>query len=214
MSRIKDVVEAGYDAIADRYGTWGGWLTPLRLDYVTMLTSRLRPGSPVLEIGCGNGVPVARHLARRHEVTAVDISLAQVQRARRNVPTARILHADVMRSDFPAGSFGAVICLYTLMHIPRSEQNTLLRRVRTWMRTGGGLLFNVPVGDEPGATRPDPGLFGVTMYHSYFDEEAIGALLPRAGFRVVREDVRTQVEWDDQLVMRQVPYLWIMAVAS
>jgi protein-L-isoaspartate O-methyltransferase len=84
----KRVVEAGYDLIGARYGNlYQAHPAPsLREDYLALLLDRLEPGSNVLEIGAGNGVPVARALARQHRVTGLDISGAQVKRARRPVP--------------------------------------------------------------------------------------------------------------------------------
>src|SRR5262245_52786583 len=51
-------------------------------------------------------------------VTGVDISDVQVERARRFVPGAVFLRADATETDFPPGSFSAVVCLYALIHIP------------------------------------------------------------------------------------------------
>jgi 2-polyprenyl-3-methyl-5-hydroxy-6-metoxy-1,4-benzoquinol methylase len=95
----------------------------------------------VLDIGCGCGVPVARHLAAAgHRVTGVDISDVQVERARQLVPGATFIRADATGMDFPPGSFDAVICLYALIHMPLDRQPGLLRDIARWLRPGGWLL--------------------------------------------------------------------------
>jgi ubiquinone/menaquinone biosynthesis C-methylase UbiE len=57
-------------------------------------------------------------LAKTHVVTGVDISAAQLVAARRNVPTARFVHADMATIDFPADSFDGVAALYSISHLP------------------------------------------------------------------------------------------------
>ena len=55
------------------------------------LIERLPPGSRVLDVGCGTGIPTARQLADAgHRVTGVDISDGMLALARRDVPGGRI----------------------------------------------------------------------------------------------------------------------------
>jgi 2-polyprenyl-3-methyl-5-hydroxy-6-metoxy-1,4-benzoquinol methylase len=136
----KDLVRRGYDALSWHYrrddaddGAYGPWLAALR--------ERLPAGAQVLDLGCGCGIPVARSLANAgYAVTGVDFSNVQLQRARRLVPTARLLHADAAKVTFPAATFDAVICLYMLFHLPLAEQPLLLGRIAGWLRPGGWLL--------------------------------------------------------------------------
>src|SRR4051812_26801143 len=94
MSDETDLVRRGYDALSyhyrdddagdDEYGPW-----------LDKLASRLPPRGAVLDLGCGCGIPVARSLATAgHDVTGVDISDVQIERARHLVPDATFLRAD------------------------------------------------------------------------------------------------------------------------
>ena len=49
--------------------------------WLALLTSLLQPGDPVLDLGCGCGIPVVQELARTFRVTGVDISEVQIARA-------------------------------------------------------------------------------------------------------------------------------------
>jgi SAM-dependent methyltransferase len=139
----RDLVRRGYDALSYHYrrddaddGHYAPWLTDLY--------TRLPALAAVLDIGCGCGVPVARSLADAgHQVTGVDISDVQIERARRLVPTGTFLRADATGLDFPADSFDAVVSLYALIHMPLTEQPRLISRIAGWLRPGGWLLATV-----------------------------------------------------------------------
>jgi len=114
----REIVRRGYDALSYRYradqageGGYAGWLDLLR--------ERLPARGAVLDLGCGAGVPVARALAAGgFAVTGVDLSGVQIRRARRLVPGASFVLADAARVAFRAAAFDAVVCLYTLIHLP------------------------------------------------------------------------------------------------
>src|ERR1039457_3315124 len=135
-----EMVRSGYNAISGAYRSddypaheYDPWLAGL--------LERIPGRGQVLDIGCGCGVPVARRLAAAgHQVTGVDISNIQIERARRLVPGAVFLCADATETDFPPGSFDAVVCLYALIHMPLDRQPLLLRDIVRWLRPGGWLL--------------------------------------------------------------------------
>src|SRR6478672_10902792 len=91
----KRLVADGYDRIAETYAAWVERNdTTLRDRYLAVLDAELTDGASVLDLGCAAGIPVARRLSVRFQVTGVDISERQVALARRNVPTASFVHGD------------------------------------------------------------------------------------------------------------------------
>lgn len=179
----KRVVRAGYDAASFFYrdddepdGGYGGWLAEA--------THGLPAGAPVLDLGCGCGVPAARWLAGGGwAVTGVDLSPVQIERARRLVPQARFIRADMTTVRFEQGSFDAVVALYSLIHVPVAEQRGLLASIRTWLRPGGRLLAIVGVdawtGDEE-----DWLASGTHMWWSHEDTATYLRWLDAEGFDV------------------------------
>jgi ubiquinone/menaquinone biosynthesis C-methylase UbiE len=139
----KAVVRAGYDAVSCRYraddagtGQYEPWLD--------LLLQRLQIGSAVLDLGCGCGVPVARELAAAgHDVTGVDISDVQIERARRLVPRASFIRSDFAELTFEDESFDAIATFYALIHVPLPEQPSLLARMARWLRPGALLVATV-----------------------------------------------------------------------
>src|SRR5437667_25806 len=97
------IVAEGYDRIAERYAQWtaNDVIDEVRSRYAAVLLEGLPKGAPVLELGCGGGGPTTRQLGERFALTGVDISERQIEMARRNVPQATFLCADMCELEFP-----------------------------------------------------------------------------------------------------------------
>lgn len=183
----KELVRRGYDAVSFCYraddaddGSYGPWLAALR--------ERLPAGAAVLDLGCGNGIPVARRLAAAgHKVIGVDFSGVQLRRARRLVPAATFLQADIATLHLPAASFDAVVCLFVLFHLPLEEQPLLLGRIAGWLRPGGWLLLTT---GHRTWTGTEEGWLGGTapMWWSHAGAATYRAWLEAAGLRVAAEE--------------------------
>jgi SAM-dependent methyltransferase len=177
----KALVQRGYDRCAEAYDEVRQQEAEPAL---AMLMSRLDDGATVLDVGCGAGVPVARHLAQRFVVTGVDISGTMIDRARQNVPRGTFIHGDVMAVDFPPSHFDAVVAFYSVFHLPRQEHVELFRRIHRWLKPGGYLMATVSVWNEAAYTEDD--FFGVTMYWSNYGLEEYEEMLERLGFRLLQ----------------------------
>jgi 2-polyprenyl-3-methyl-5-hydroxy-6-metoxy-1,4-benzoquinol methylase len=181
-----ELVRRGYNASSYCYrqddaaeGRYAPWLADLK--------ARLPAEGDVLDLGCGCGIPVARSLAASgYQVTGVDISEVQIERARRLVPAAAFLRADAMQVTFPPGSFDAIVCLYSLIHLPLTAQPQLLRRAASWLRPAGSLL--VTAGHRAWTGTEDNWLGGpAPMWWSHADATAYRFWLEQAGLDVTAQ---------------------------
>jgi 2-polyprenyl-3-methyl-5-hydroxy-6-metoxy-1,4-benzoquinol methylase len=135
-----EVVRLGYDQLSTRYRPDDADPKEYRV-WTGELLAALQPGSSVLDLGCGCGVPVARRLVEEgHRVTGVDISERQIERARTLVPDATFLVADMTRRIFEPASFDAVIALYSLIHVPLAAQPSVIKQISNCLVDGGLLL--------------------------------------------------------------------------
>lgn len=180
----KQLVEQSYDRCAAAYEAARRQSTHPEL---ALLIERLPDNAHVLDIGCGAGVPIAHTLAYHFAVTGVDISAAQIRRARNHVPIGRFIHSDIMQLDFPPATFDAVIAFYTIFHLPREEHANLLQHIHTWLKPGGYLLATVTQVAEEAYTEDD--FFGVTMYWSNYGLADYRQLLTTIGFTVLDTQV-------------------------
>ena len=180
----QDIVAAGYDAMAERYATWQSAVVgDPRAGYVERLLDLLPASPDILEIGCGAGIEPSPTFARVGRLTGVDISQAQIERARRTLPSAELIHGDITKATFPGGSFDAVVALYVFTHVPAAVLPGLLERIAGWPRPGGLLLATFGTGPSHESVVDD--FLGAPMYFSGLDEETNERLVRAAGFSIV-----------------------------
>jgi SAM-dependent methyltransferase len=191
MTDPKELVSTGYDKVSyayreddpdpsgeefRRYGSW-----------IEELIDLLPEGASVLDLGCGCGVPATKMLAEHFAVTGVDISRVQIERARRLVPKADFMCADMSALGFDAGFFDAIVCLYSIIHVPLSEQRPLLEGMGRWLKEGGYLLISVGHTAWTGLENDWLDVNGATMYWSHADRDTYLNWLTSIGFQVVWE---------------------------
>ena len=161
-------------------------------------------GGHVLDLGCGAGVPVAKKLAERALVVGVDISGAQVELARRKVPEASFINADMMAVEFPPASFDGISAFFSLTHLPREEHAAMLRQLATWLRPGG--VFVASMGDSDLDDVIENDWLGAPMFFSQFDTATNRQLIRLAGLHPFHEEVVEHIE--DECMVR---FLWVIA---
>lgn len=197
------LVAAGYDEIADEYFERFG-SSSVRDYWLSELTALLpeQGGARVLDLGCGAGIPLARHLAAMgHYVLGVDGSARQIALARRNTPLADFIHADMTTVDLRAASFDAVAAFYSITHVPRARHPRLLKQIVEWLRPGGVFVGSLGADSLPDWTGP---WLGTEMFFSHYEAGTNIALLREAGFAVERME---QVDQDND----QARFLWVVA---
>lgn len=174
------IVRGGYDAIATTYMTARGQ-SSADVGLLCELLTRLVLGARVLDAGCGSGVPIARLLSRRCQVTGVDFSQAQVDLARQNVPQAEFLCMDLRELDLPDGAFDGIACYYAIIHVPREAHRGILTRFACMLKPGGWLLLCMGAEDLPDDLAE---YHGVPMYWSHYDAATNVRMVEECGFRV------------------------------
>jgi SAM-dependent methyltransferase len=123
-------------------------LGALRLD--RLLTAIEGSGGPILLLGCGAG-RYARAIKRELPDRAVvggDLSLTALSEAVSAGQGPYYLALDAQRLPFGDGTFGAVVFLDLLEHVP--EPDLLLGECGRVLVPGGTLHYFLPLEDEPG----------------------------------------------------------------
>ncbi|KAI1860623.1 uncharacterized protein JN550_011471 [Neoarthrinium moseri] len=151
---LKQRLKESYDAIAPKYNEWTILHSQYRLYYLDKLLNLLNATEKsqvsTLELGCGCGIPVTQKLLSHetYHVTANDLSSTQLEAARENLHSdaagdrLRLVPGDMTELSFAAGSLDAVIGMYSLIHLPSSEQVLMIEKIVGWLKPGGYMLAN------------------------------------------------------------------------
>jgi SAM-dependent methyltransferase len=200
----REIVAAGYDAIAERYYAWSDARpSATRMRWLAKALERIPPGTDVLDLGCGAGVPMTRALAAGRRVTGIDISARQIELARAAVPEATFVQADMTALDLAPASLDAVVAFYSLTHVPRADLPQLLVAMRGWLRPGGVLIASMGAQDSPDTVERD--WLGAPMFFSHHGAKTNKALVRRAGFEL--EEALVETEPEDR---HAALFLWVI----
>ena len=185
----RQLVGAGYDAMVD---TWEEWVAQIeddpRAEWCNEFVARLPKGGRVVELGCGGGTAETKLLAERFHLTGIDLSAAQVSRARTRVHEAEFLQADFVEVEFEPGSIDGVSAFYSLNHVPRELLGDLFARIHSWLDADGLFLAALGAGDTDGWIGE---WLGTAMYFSSWPPETNRLLLEQAGFQLLRDELVT-----------------------
>jgi SAM-dependent methyltransferase len=149
--------------------------------YLDAVTSRLKPGAATLDLGCGTGEPIARHLIESgFDVTGVDAAPAMIALCRPRFPDATWIEAD-MRSLALERRFDAVIAWDSFFHLDQDEQRAMFPVFQRHIAPNGVLLFT----SGPRAGEAIGHLYGEDLFHASLDPDEYRSLLASSGFRVL-----------------------------
>jgi len=145
--RIAKEIQHGRFLAAHGAGEIWNWESPagkLRWSRrVEMLSSHLRLGMRVLELGCGTGY-FTRELARsRADVIAIDVSpeLLEIAKGNCSTPNVRYEIQDASALSYPSAMFDSVVGSSVLHHIEIKEALQEIYRV---LKPGGAIYFTEP----------------------------------------------------------------------
>jgi SAM-dependent methyltransferase len=207
MSDPKTTVQSGYDLVSMAY-RGDDECPPHYEEWLAVLMASLRPGSAVLDLGCGCGVPVAASLSPHFAVTGVDLSEGQIRRARALVPDATFIRDDMTRIDFPPSSFSGIVALYSIIHVPLAEQPALISRLGSWLADGGLFLGTVGYRAWTGTEEDWLGVRGARMYWSHARQETYLNWLQSSGLEPQSAHVVPEGDGGHTLVVaRKTPKL-------
>jgi SAM-dependent methyltransferase len=142
-------------------------------------------GASVLDLGCGSGSPVAKHMAANGlRVTGVDSSATLISLCRERLPDHEWLVGD-MRSLHLSRQFEGILAWDSFFHLTPDDQRRMFDVLARHAAQSAMLMFNTgPArGESVGEYRGDP------LYHASLSLDEYRVLLSDAGFDVVAHAV-------------------------
>ena len=178
----KKLVKKGYDNLGESYSRC---FKKVHLDkypiWLNTFLKNLAEGSSILDLGCANGMPVAKILSKDFDYLGVDISPVQIEQARYSYPEANFLVSDFTKLSFARSSFDAILAFYSIIHIPLEDQQDLISSIYQWLRPNGIFMAIVGAKNWTG-TENDWLEAGISMYWSHTDIETYLTWFTSTGF--------------------------------
>ncbi len=184
-----------YDQIADWYCSVRN--AEVGLAEVETLAQLLTPGARVLDLGCGDGVPISRFLiGKGFDVLGLDSSSGMIARYRANFPHIPTRCLPAQDAEFVAGSFDAVVAWGVLFHLRGAEQAAVIARVATWLAPGGKFLFTSGDVKETAENTME----GVAFRYVSLGAHQYREMLEAAGMHLVKEHADN---WENYVYLAQ-----------
>jgi len=171
-----------YDLIAE-------WYASERVDETgvpeaTALASSIPLGSLVLDVGCGNGIPITRALlSKRHRVVGLDSSHAMLTRFRQNCREALPVQGIVQSCPFADCIFDAAVAWGVMFHLRPEDTIKAIASVSRVVKIGAPFLFTS--GTVDGFDGKDGTMNGVTFRYFSHSVDGYRRILGDHGFRLI-----------------------------
>ena len=164
----------------------------------------LRPGAPVLDVGCGAGSNVLFLARQRFRAFGIDLAPAAVRAAKARAAagglTIDVREGDALALEFDDATFGGAVDIGCFHTLPVGRRGDYAREIARVLRPGGSLLLSWVARESPGDFGPPhrPSLREVT------DALERRFLFSRTEFHAAGDD-RRLATYDARLLRRSTP---------
>ncbi len=171
-----------YDRIAEWYAS--ARVGPTGVPEATALASSIPPGSLVLDVGCGNGIPITRALlSGAHRVVGLDSSSAMLAYFTQNCPEAFAVRGIVQSCPFANCMFDAAVAWGVMFHLTPEDASRALANVSRMLKRSAPFLFTS--GDVDDFDGKESKMNGVTFRYFSYSVDSYRRILADHGFELV-----------------------------
>ncbi|MCA9025830.1 MAG: class I SAM-dependent methyltransferase [Planctomycetaceae bacterium] len=171
--------------------------------HVQSLSRKLKPGSRILDVGCGRGVLLSSLADRGHEVHGMDVSETAVAGAD---PRADIRVAPcITKVGYPSDHFDQVILWHVVEHLTNPRE--VLSEINRILKPGGQVIVAVPNFSSWQARWSGAAWFHLDLprHLFHFPLRGLRQILTRTDFTVTREQ---------HFSLRQNPFGWVQSTMN
>jgi 2-polyprenyl-3-methyl-5-hydroxy-6-metoxy-1,4-benzoquinol methylase len=141
---LKNDPTNGYEAIARDFITYRSNST-IGAEVVRSWARTLGPKAVILDLGCGNGIPITEALVQDgHILYGIDSSPTLISSYREHFPDLKVACEPVEASNYFDRNFDGVVAWGLIFLLLESVQSELIHRVSTILNPRGQFLFTSP----------------------------------------------------------------------
>lgn len=105
-------------------------------------------GSRILDIGCGSGEHSLYFKSKGYSITSIDISPEMIKICKSKGLDARVM--DLENLDFPDSSYDGIWAQTSLLHIPKGNIDSVLKKIANILKPDGVLFLCMKEGEGDG----------------------------------------------------------------
>jgi ubiquinone/menaquinone biosynthesis C-methylase UbiE len=153
----------------------------------------LSKSAKVLDFGCGPGRDGEYFALQDIEVTFLDISPQMLAIARKKVPSATFIEADMTEVELPGEEYDGIWANASLLHLTKVEIPSVLEKIFSSLKPGGVFFVSLKEGEgekEETTTRFQNTDRPVARFFAFYSYQEIRTLLENVGFTVIETIMR------------------------
>ena len=171
-----------YDLIADWFRADRSLTVGVR--EALEVAAKLGDTSLILDVGCGNGIPVAKALsAKGHRVVGLDSSRRMLAHLRADLPDIPAVCGDARACPFASATFDAAISMGMLFHLRPLEQAAAFASVSRVLKPDAPFLFTAAEIEDASDEGITGEMNGVTFH--YWAVHSYRTMLAESGFKLL-----------------------------
>ncbi|MEM1380028.1 MAG: class I SAM-dependent methyltransferase [Pseudomonadota bacterium] len=175
LKRILRDTASVYSKHAERWGE--GRTLQAEEPWLQRLTEGLEPGATVLDLGCGNGIPIGPWLTSAgFSVVGFDYAEDMIRVAKDRVPQGT-WHVGDMTALPPLGPCDAILSWDGFFHLTVAQQRKLLPELLELLTPHERMLLTI--GDQEGEITGE--VYGDTVYHASLAPDAYKSIIAAHG---------------------------------
>lgn len=141
---MKNDPSNGYEARAQDFISHRS-KSAIGVEAVRSWAQNLPPESSILDLGCGNGIPITEALVKDgYTLYGIDASPTLIKSCREQFPDLKVACEPVEKSDYFGRKFDGVVAWGLMFLLSESVQTELIHRISAILKPGGQFLFTSP----------------------------------------------------------------------
>lgn len=172
--------DVSYNLIANQ---WDQIRSSKPVDFcIEEFCSLLRPGSRILDVGCGTGRPIGKYLIEHgFDYCGIDSSIEMIKTARDYLPNAKLVCADYLHYKTKI-KYDAIICFDSVWHLAYDQQYFIFPKAASLLKEDGLILLTA--GIQKGSIKGE--MFGCTFNYASMGLEDLITSSKANGFEILR----------------------------
>lgn len=188
MDPVKETIKV-YDKFANEWSKCQ--VDVSQVEYIFKEFIPLLPGKNILDVGCGPGREAKYFISKGFEYTGLELSKEILELAKKIEPKAKYVFGDMRKMPFLENQFDGILCLTSIIHIPKNEVNLVLKEFNRVLKPNGAITLAIKLGAGERFEKIDR--FGnLPRYYAFYEEQEFLNLLVKNGFKIVNSYSETK----------------------